>query len=350
MRGRCSPMVWSAAALLALAGCNPPRAPSPAPVAVAGGAGSFEGDAAQRPVVRTWPVMGAVLQVSVWDADTARALAAMEAARAAVFRVDSLRSADRAGSEISSMNRRAGTDSATTLSPWTVEVLDSARAITAALGSELDVTDEWREVRFDRATRRASLPRRGMRLDFDGMAKGFAIDRGLDALRGAGVRRAVVDLGGNFAVLGTAPVGPRWSVGLPNPFIPGEMYAAVQLDSGAVATWSDSGVPREHQPAIGIASVSVIAPSGILSDVLSTVFRVTGPGAGCRLAARYPGVDVVWVRAPGAREREELERDADDGVDPELVVITDALADRLELLSEEPTDERPTRCSALRSR
>jgi thiamine biosynthesis lipoprotein len=349
MRGRCSPMFWSAAALLALAACAPPRGPSPAPVAIEDGAGSFEGDAAQRPVVRTWPVMGAVLQVSVWDADSVRALAAMEAARAAVFRVDSLMSADRAGSEVSSMNRRAGTDTATTLSPWTAEVLDLARSITAALGSELDVTDQWREVRFDRATRRASLPRRGMRLDFDGMAKGFAIDRGLDALRGAGVRRAVVDLGGNFAVLGAAPVGPRWSVGLPNPFVPGEMYAAVQLDSGAVATWGgDPDVPRTRQPAGGIASVSVIAPSGILSDVLSTIFRVTGPEAGCRLAARYPGVDVVWVRAPAAEQREELERDADDGVDPELVVLTDALADRLELLSEEPTNERPTRCSALR--
>jgi len=345
MRGRCSPMLWSAAALLALAACTPPPSPTPA----ADGAGSFDGDAAQRPAVHSWPVMGAVLQVSVWDADSARALAAIEAARAAVFRVDSLMSADRAGSELSSLNRRAGTDSATTLSPWTVGALDSARSIIAALGDELDVTNQWREVRFDLDTRRASLPRREMHLDFNGMAKGFAIDRGLEALRAAGVRRAVVDLGGNFAVLGTAPVGPRWSVGLPNPFVPGEMYAAVQLDSGAVATWSDSDLQHERQSA-GIASVSVIAPSGILSDVLSTVFRVTGPVVGCRLAARYPGVDVVWVRSPGAHEREELERDADDGVDPELVVLTDALADRLELLSEEPTDERPTRCSALMRR
>jgi hypothetical protein len=56
---------------------------------------------------------------------------------------------------------------------------------------------------------------------------------------------------------------------------------------------------------------------------------------------------VVWVRDPGDEADEEAERDADEGVDPELVVITDALADRLELLSEEPTDERPTRCSKL---
>jgi thiamine biosynthesis lipoprotein len=345
-------------------------------------------DSVPRPTVRAWPVMGGLLQVSVWEADTARALAAMEAARAAVLRVDSLMSAEQAGSEIAAVNRRAGTDSATTLSPWTAEVMDSELAIATASGGALDVTMTpldslwaawreraapppqpernatemlvgWRQVRFDRATRRASLPRRGMRLDLGVLARGFAIDRGIDALRAAGVERAVVDLGGSFAVLGAAPVESRWSMGLGNPFALGEVFAAVQVDSGAVATWIDVPEvvetggqrfshaldPRTRFLTRGIASVSVLAPSALLADALSRVFFVMGPAEGCRLAARYPGVDVLWVRDPG--EAQEEDYDADEGVDPELVVITDALATRLELISEEPTDERPTRCSAL---
>jgi hypothetical protein len=103
---------------------------------------------------------------------------------------------------------------------------------------------------------------------------------------------------------------------------------------------------RTDHPAPGIASVSVIAPTAILAVVLSKALFAMDPEQGCRLAARYPGVDAVWVRS---EEREDEERDADDGVDPELVVITDGIADHLELLSEEPTDERPTRCSALLS-
>jgi thiamine biosynthesis lipoprotein len=395
MRARFS-LIMLAAALLALAACAAPRGPAPVRAADAGGGAASTAwvgsDTAPRPVVRAWPVMGTMLQVSVWDADTAVALAAMTAARAAVFRVDTLMSVYQAGSELSAVNRRAGTDSATTLSPWTAEVLDSALAIAAASGGGLDVTvgplvdawgfyrhqgaippqavrDSiaplvgWRQVRFDRATRRASLPRRGMRLDFGGIAKGFALDRALDALRAAGIRRAVVDLGGNFAVLGSAPMGPRWSIGLKNPFEPDEVFAAVQLDGGAVGTSGDyeqffeaGGVryshlfdPRTRQPARGIASVSVIAPSGILSDALSRPFFVMGPEEGCRLAARYPGVEAVWVRNPGEEEREEEGRDADDGVDPRLVVMTDGLAARLELLSEEPAEERPTLCSALLS-
>ena len=342
MRVRCSPG-FIAIPLLALTACGAPRGPSPAPWTVDPGISTawIGADSIERPMVRTWPVMGAMLQVSAWDADTARALAAMEAAHAAVLRVDSLTSADGPGSEVAALNRRAGTDSATALSPWTAEMLESARAIAAAAG----VDGGARQVRTD-AARRAWLPRRGMRLDVEGIARGFAIDRARDALRAAGVRRAVVDLGGSFAVLGAAPVGPRWSVALENPFEPGQVYAAVQLDSGAAATVGDPALVggRPSEPAHGIASVSVIAPTAVLAVALSSALFSMDPAEGCRLAARHPGVDVIWVRS---EEHEDEERDADDGVDPELVVITDTLAERLELLSEEPTDERPTRCSAL---
>jgi len=369
----------AAAVLMASAACAATAHPPSAPSAV-----RVEPDTVPRPTVRAWPAMGGLLQVSVWDADTTRALAAMDAARAAVLRADSLVSA-----EVSAVNRRAGTDSATALSPWTAVVLDSALSIATTSSGALDVTMApldslwatwreraapppqaerdavgslvgWRQVRFDRATRRASLPRRGMRLDLGVLARGFAIDRGIDALRAAGIQRAVVDLGGSFAVLGAAPVEARWSMGLGNPFQLGEVFAAVQVDSGAVATWTDVPEiietggqrfahtldPRTRFLVRGVASVSVLAPSALLADALSQAFFVMGPVEGCRLAARYPGVDVLWVRDPG-EESDEEEKDADEGVDPELVVITDALAGRLELISEEPTEERPTRCSEL---
>jgi FAD:protein FMN transferase len=329
-------------------------------------------------------MVGGMLQVSVWEPDTMRALAAMDAARAAVERVDSLMSIDRPGSEIAAVNRRAGTDSATILSPWTAEVVDSALLIAAGSAGALDVTagraadasaraegsvspravgdsaaarGDWRMVRFDRLTRRASLPRRGMHLDVAGLARGFALDRARDALRAAGVTRAVVDLAGDFAMMGAAPMAERWSMALRNPFQLGEVFAAVQLDSGAVATLDQAPAsagdgprvldPRSGQPVRGIVSVSVIAPSGLLADALSHAFFVLGPAEGCRMAARYPGVDALWVRDAEAEDDDKDERDSDDGVDPHLVVITDALADRLELLSEEPAEALPTRCSAL---
>jgi thiamine biosynthesis lipoprotein len=307
-----------------------------------------------------------------------------------VLRVDTLLSVSMPGSELSAVNRRAGTDSQTTVSAWTAEVLDSALAIAAAAGGGLDVTAGplqdawelyrrqgaipprsaadsiaplvgWRQVRFDRAARRVSLPRRGMRLDLGGIARGFAVDRGSEALRAAGITRAVVDLGGTFRVLGPPPVSDAWMMGLKDPRDPASVFAAVKIDGGAIATSGDYGQffeaggvrrshvvdPRTRQPARGVVSVSVIAPSGLLSDALSAAFYVMGPEEGCRLAARYLGVEAVWVRDTGEREEKE---DDDEGLDPELVVITDGLRERLQILTEEPTDERPATCSELLAR
>lgn len=358
--------VAAAAGLLALAACGP-RKPPPAPAprfAIVEAA-----DTVPDPVMRGWPAMGTTLRVIVWDADTTRALALMEHARAAVARADSLMSAGYAVSEIAAANRRAGTDSTTTLSPWTAAVLDSALAVAAASGGAYDPTADsaathggYRGVRFDRAARQLSLATRGMRLDLGGMARGFAVDRALDALRAAGVSRAVIDMGGNFAMLGPAPVGPRWSVGLRNPRYPGAVYAAVQMEASALATaagfdpfLASEGVlfthrhdPRSRRPAHGVASVSVITASALLSDALSRAFYVLGPEAGCRLAAQYRGVDAVWVRAD--EDEEEEEYDDEEGIDPRRVVMTDALAAHLELLSEEPSPHRPTHCSQLISR
>jgi thiamine biosynthesis lipoprotein len=357
------------AGVLALAACAP-RTPPPAPaprfaiVEVA--------DTVPDPVMRGWPAMGTTLRVIVWDADTTRALAVMESARAAVARADSLMSAAFAVSEIAAANRRAGMDSTTTLSPWTAAVLDSALAVAAASGGAFDPTADSAaahaghgDVRFDRGTRQVWLPARGMRLDLGGIARGFAIDRALDALRAAGAARAVIDMGGNFAMLGPAPVGPRWSVGLKNPFAPGYVYAAIQMDAGALSTAAgfdayleSEGVlfthrldPRSRRPAHGVASVSVIAASALLSDGLSRAFYVLGPEAGCRLAARYPGVDAVWVRAAeDDDDREEDEEEAEEGIDPRRVVMTDALAAHLEVLAEDPSPHRPTLCSELIAR
>jgi thiamine biosynthesis lipoprotein len=275
--------ILAAAALVASGACTPPAS---APRAAS----------SPIPVVRTWPLLGTTLYVGVWDADTARALAAIDSAHAAAARVGDGRAAE-------------------------------------ALALPVLLTDLLDSLRIERGT----------------LGRGPAIDRGMAALRTAGARRAVIDLGGDFAVLGAAPVVPRWSVGLPNPFHPGEVYAALQVDRGAVSTFAggdgdnSGGAGRRGE----LASVSVLAPGAALAAALSRALHAMDLAAGCRLAARYH-VQAVWVRSPGDEEDED--RDADDGVDPELVVLTDGLDRRLELLSEEPATERLTRCSEVMRR
>lgn len=289
--------------------------------------------------------MGTLLEVTVWEADSARARAALRQARAAVFQVDTLMSTYHPESELSVANRRAGTDSATVLSPPTAEVLEAALRFARWSGGALDVTagplvEAWGFARhvgripspaalasararvgyglleWNPASRALRLPRAGMRLDFGAIAKGFAVDRGVAALRAAGVERGRVDLGGNLRFFGPPPPG-GWEVGLRNPRDPEAAFALVMLDSGAVATSGDyeqffeaGGVryshifdPRTGWPARGVAGVSVLAPTALEADALSTTLFVLGPEAGCRLVAHLPGVEAVWVRDGGAGGR-----------------------------------------------
>ena len=329
-------------------------------LAAAGVVGLLRARSAPRPTSVAWPVMGTLLQVTAWDADAAQARAGLDAARAAVFRVDSLMSNYKPGSEISAINRRAGTDSVTVVSPETAEVLASALRYARLTGGALDVTvgpllkvwgfyrhrgevppapslDSaralvgWRAVELDSAAGTVRLPRRGMELDFGAIAKGYAVDRGVQAMRAAGVTRGMVDLGGNVRVFGPAPHEDAWRLGVRDPRETEQMLGVVRLDSGAVATSGDyeqffvhQGVryshifdPRTGWPARGVAGTTVFAPEAIATDALSTSLFILGPDAGCRLA-RELGVQAVWVLDPG---------DAPG----EAVVHTPGLTGRLEL-------------------
>lgn len=319
-----------------------------------------------RPYTRAWPVMGTMLGITAWDTDSVRAQRGLSAARAAVFRVDTLMSIYKPDSEVSAINRRAGTDSATIVSPETAEVLSAALRYAEQTRGALDVTvgplvdvwgfyrhrgtlppraarDSaarlvgWKRVRFDPHTRSVALPVHGMRLDFGAIAKGYALDRGAAALRAQGVTSGSVDLGGNSLYVGRPPQGSLWGVGIQNPRKEDDLLALATFESGAIATsgnyeqfFERDGVryshifnPRTGKPSRGIASATVLAQSGMASDALSTALFVLGPEAGCALAARL-GVGALWVR--------ELNQGGNDG--SPAIVMTPGLESRIQFQTE----------------
>ena len=89
-----------------------------------------------------------------------------------------------------------------------------------------------RLVRLDPAATLVWLARRGMRLDFGGIAKGYAADRALDdAARRTGCSRALVVAGGDVAV-GDPPPGERgWRVAIA-PFDSRTPAATAVADAG----------------------------------------------------------------------------------------------------------------------
>jgi FAD:protein FMN transferase len=121
-----------------------------------------------------------------------------------------------------------------------------------------------------------------MAITLNGIAQGFITDRVTDRLKAGGVDRVLVDMG-ELRALGQHPDGRPWRVGLKDPVSPGDFSQIIDLDDRAVASSGGYGTrfgvhgkhhhlfdPRTGTSSDHHAGVTVLAPSAILADGLST--------------------------------------------------------------------------------
>lgn len=155
----------------------------------------------------------------------------------------------------------------------------------------------WRDITLDPVTHTVTLPR-GLGLDFGGIAKGMAVDAAIERLRQLECEVALVNAGGDLAVVGLPPALDAWPIAVPYR----ETWRTVPLARGALATsgiarrhWRQGGVERHHlldprtgQPATGgLWSVSVAAQTCAQAEVAAKVAFILGPEAGARFLSRH---------------------------------------------------------------
>ncbi len=169
--------------------------------------------------------------------------------------------------------------------------LPEAAAIESAL-----TTVRWADVRIDSITGAVQLGRQGMRLDLGGIAKGYAVDEALLALRRNGIEHALVQMGGEVAVMGTPPGEPGWRVVLAH------WPDTLQLASGALAVsgsteqflevdgrrYSHVIDPRSGEALMTRELTIVHAPQAILADALATAAGVLDATGRTALARAFP--------------------------------------------------------------
>lgn len=96
----------------------------------------------------------------------------------------------------------------------------------------------WRDIRIDQALRLVMLPP-GVGVEFGGIAKGMAVDAALEQLRLEGIHPALVNAGGDLAVLDVPPLEKQWPIE-----VQGKTRSwVIPFHHGALAT---SGVARRH--------------------------------------------------------------------------------------------------------
>lgn len=150
----------------------------------------------------------------------------------------------------------------------------------------------WRaiKIRHDGDQSYVTLPE-GAALDFGGIAKGMAVDASLKRLKQSGIQTALVNAGGDLAVLGLPVHMDHWSVGIQGKGV----TWIIPLRSGALATsgtdrrrWQQGTQRRHHliDPRTGesaqnaLWSVTVVAERCEQAEVAAKVALLLGPEDG----------------------------------------------------------------------
>ena len=150
---------------------------------------------------------------------------------------------------------------------------------------------------------RATAP---IALDLGGIAKGYAVDRAVDALRVAGARAGLVNAGGDLRVFGSDEWMP---VRLRHPAAPAHTLTLFDVRDAAAATSADyfrdarGGLvePRAQSLRSYPCSVTVVAPTCALADALTKVVALR-PADCATLLARH-GAHAFTLDTQGSRAR-----------------------------------------------
>jgi FAD:protein FMN transferase len=263
---------------------------------------------------RARPLLGTFVEIEAAGAAEADLAVAIDAAFEAVATVHNLMSFHRADSDVSRLNREAHLR-AISVHPWTFQVIETAIELHRRSNGVFDIAiaPALQRLGLLPGTYQNSPPdaahsldaielladsairfRRAAGIDLGGIAKGFAVDCALDALRRCGIPSGLVNAGGDFAAFGTA----SQVIHIRHPRDPAELVCAVEIFGEALAssarrvdpflaaeTHSTAVIdPTTQEPARSIDGVTVRAPSCMIADALTKVVMIRGTGAGDLLA------------------------------------------------------------------
>lgn len=303
----------------------------------------IEADSGYRMVMGTFAHLKAIAE----DADTAKKC--VEDAFAELKKVDELMSDYKSESQISRVNREAF-EKAVKVEESTFHVLQKSVEFSRLSGGAFDITiaplaELWRaaaesnsfpteeeltdarskvgyeKLILDKNEMTVRFAVDGMKLDLGGIAKGYAIDRAVEAMQAGGAVGGMVDVGGDIRCFGLPPKGKKtWRIGLQNPAetdsgeetlagVTNQVLMVLKLTNAAVATSGGyrrfvliDGKRHSHimnretaASADALSSVTIISQNALDADAIATSVSVMGPEKGLALIEKIPDTEAILI-------------------------------------------------------
>ena len=287
--------------------------------------------------------MGTVLEITLHGLAPVAAAAALDEAFAVAGRLDALLSIHEPDSDIYRANRAAGHGPGD-VDPDVAEILERSLAYTRLTRGSFDVTVGPLVALWTRAAGtgvppspadlararsrvgpvwvrvsagpRVELLREGVSLDLGGIAKGFALDRIVPALRARGVTSALLSFGQSSTyALGAPPDADGWRLLLRGPgaafvgvitlvdqalSVSSSLSQSVEIGGRRYGHVVD---PRSGWPLTERRQAVVVAPEATLAEALTKALLILSEADGLALVAAQPGCEGLLVDARGRLAR-----------------------------------------------
>jgi len=303
--------------------------------------GSLASEDARSLRTRSHGAMGTEFTLYLDSADEVRAQACFDAVFDEIDRLESTFSRFRASSEISRLNREAG-DGPMVTDPEVFQLLAAALDVSRKTEGVFDITVGqlmrawgfsgrqpgipdaqtlaaaqecvgWTNIELDPEWRTVEFLRHGLEVDLGGIAKGYAVDCAMGVLRSAGVQ-GLIDAGSSSIAATDEAFARGWEVSIANPLDASATLCEAELGNRALST---SGVMEQSfvqdgriychlidptalgaetsAPVRQVLQVTVLAPSSMLADALSTAMFLLGCERGRIALAQFPDCSAFWV-------------------------------------------------------
>jgi thiamine biosynthesis lipoprotein len=168
---------------------------------------------------------------------------------------------------------------------------------------------DYRNIILDSDSKTVFLRKKGMRIGFGGIGKGYAADRAKQVMADAGVANGIVSASGDLNAWGHQQNGMPWTIGIANPDLKHSYFSTLNITDKSVATsgnyekfviinkqlYSHTINPRTGYPVKGIKSVTVITASAELADAMATPISIMGVAEGLHFINQIKGIECILV-------------------------------------------------------
>ena len=153
------------------------------------------------------------------------------------------------------------------------------------------------------------LRKKGMKIGFGGIGKGYAAHRAQVVMKAFGIESGLINASGDLMCWGNALHKKNWTINIPHPNNRTEPLMEFDIPYGSIVSsgnhenytlingkrYSHIVDPRTGLPVKLIKNVSVISPNPEFADAMATAITVMGPDAGIQLVNRLNGVECIVI-------------------------------------------------------